>query len=112
MATNRKMPGVGKISRLELAGEAFGHTDERADSPVRACEECGTEKASCEMLNIIVVVGSSGHHSIAPFQHPDEEHWSCSTDCWLKVAQRVIGEMYDILVSIQTPYKKGETVDA
>ena len=96
---NTKLPGVGKISRLVVSGDHFNlePDDRRYGDPVRACEICGEERPSSDMINIILVVGSPGHHSLTPFQHPEEEHWACSLDCWNRLAHRVTDEMLTIL---------------
>jgi hypothetical protein len=99
MSINSKLPGVGKISRLEVSGVHFHlrSDDIRYMDPVRACEVCGTERPSSDMINYICVIGSPGHHSLLPFQHPDEEHWACSFECWLKVHEMVGKEMHQLL---------------
>lgn len=101
MANNKILPGVGKVSRLSLSGSHFRlkKSDVRSQDPVRACEVCGKEKPSSDMINIIVVIGSPGHHSLLPFQHPEEEHWACSIDCWHELSMRVVLEMEDLLRS-------------
>jgi hypothetical protein len=104
MTTNTLLPGVGKISQLKLAGDAFGldKEDLRFNDPVRACEVCGQERPSSDMMNYISVIGSPGHHTLAPFQHPEIEHWACSIDCWKELHRRVGEEMLDLLVDMHT----------
>lgn len=108
MATNRIMPGVGKISQLRLAGEHLGieAADPRSGDVVRACEVCGTERASSDMIAFHMVISSPGHYSLPPFQHPEIEHWACSVDHWDALASRVQGEMKDILVALHTAKKE------
>lgn len=64
----------------------------------RVCENCATSRESSCMINCIIVIGSPGHASMAPFQCPNEEHWACSLDCWIKVAHACIDEhMIEVL---------------
>ncbi len=58
----------------------------------RTCEACGKQDLSPNMINVMMVVGSPGHPTIAPFQCPQEEHWACSPECWSKVAHACIDE--------------------
>lgn len=101
MATNTHLPGIGKISRLMLSGHAFNldEDDIRFGDPVRACEVCGTELPSSDMIAFHMVISSPGHHTLPPFQHPDIEHWACSIDHWDTLATRVQGEMREYLQS-------------
>jgi hypothetical protein len=86
---------VGKISQIKTSGEHFGLNgdDRRAGDPVRACEVCGAEGASSDMINVIVCIGSPGHYSLDPFQHPETEHWACNVEHWEQLAHRVVTEM-------------------
>jgi hypothetical protein len=100
MATNRHFPGVGKVSRLQMAGDAFGidNNDVRSGDFVRACEVCGTERPSSDMMNYACVIGSPGHYRLPPFQHPEIEHWACSLDCWKELYRRVGEDMVELLI--------------
>lgn len=60
--------------------------------PMRTCEACGTQKPSDASINCIIVIGSPGHASLAPFQCAQEEHWACSIACWQTVAHACIDE--------------------
>lgn len=95
MAKNSRLPGVGKISSLSTAGEAFNldPSDRRYGDPVRACEICGEEQASSDMINFICVLGSPGHYTLDPIQHPDVEHWACSFDHWAQLAHSIVDVM-------------------
>lgn len=64
----------------------------------RTCEACGRSGLSPYMINVIMVVGSPGHPLLPPFQCSQEEHWACSTDCWLKVAHACIDEHMIVLL--------------
>lgn len=99
MAKNTSLPGVGKISQLSLAGEhfSFDEQDIRYKDPVRACELCGEERASSDMINLICVIGSPGHYTLEPFQHPEVEHWACSIEHWKELSHRVVDEMVEHL---------------
>lgn len=99
---NVKLPGVGKISRLMLSGEFFGlePTDIRYGDPVRACEVCGRERPSSDMINLILTIGSPGHHTLPPFQHPEIEHWACSIEHWNALVLRVKQEINQLLSSL------------
>jgi hypothetical protein len=61
--------------------------------PSRKCEACGKViELSHDALNYMFVVGSPGHPELAPFQCGNGEHWSCSIDCWERVAIACIQE--------------------
>ena len=60
------------------------------DSPHRSCENCGIIMKSSDMINIMIAVGSPGHPSLTGFQCPFTEHWTCSTACWLTIAERCL----------------------
>lgn len=66
--------------------------------PIRTCEACGTQKRSDESINCIIVIGSPGHASLAPFQCAQEEHWACSPECWRSVAHACIDEHMHVLL--------------
>jgi hypothetical protein len=102
MAENIRLPGIGKISQLKQSGVYFNleKDDIRYLDPVRACETCGKEAPSSDMINFICSIGSPGHHTLPNMQHPDEEHWACSIDCWKKVTSKVINDMIDILTDL------------
>lgn len=81
-------------NNLPIVGRIIPDTIE----PTRTCEACGKKGISSSMINIIIVVGSPGHASLKPFQCSQEEHWSCSPDCWSKVAHACIDEHMSILL--------------
>lgn len=60
--------------------------------PIRTCEACGKKITSSLAINCIIVIGSPGHPTLAPFQCAHEEHWACSIGCWNKVAHACIDE--------------------
>lgn len=67
--------------------------------PPRKCEACGTIVAvGHDAINVIIVVGSPGHPSLAPFQCGYEEHWACSIECWQKVAHACIDEHMRVML--------------
>ena len=74
-------------------------TEVGSDSPTRTCEACGKQDKSHLMINCMIVIGSPGHHLLAPFQCPQVEHWACSPGCWRKVAHACIDEhMHEVLI--------------
>lgn len=77
--------------------------------PLRTCESCGIQKKSSESINCIMVVGSPGHASLMPFQCPHVEHWSCSRECWSKVAHACIDE--HMLIVLQQKHQELEKHD-
>lgn len=58
----------------------------------RVCESCGKKNSSDTSINCIIVIGSPGHKTLAPFQCDQEEHWACSIECWAKVSHSCIDE--------------------
>jgi hypothetical protein len=62
-------------------------------APPTTCECCGAVLPThADAMNIMLVaqVGVPGHPAIPGFQCPMNEHWACSIECWVKVAQDCI----------------------
>ena len=79
------------------------------DSPQRICEACGKSGPSHRMINCILVVGSPGWEGVPSFQCPQEEHWACSPDCWLKVAHACAEEhLHVILKDLHTTIREAK----
>ncbi len=77
---------------------ATGKPEIEVQEPQRTCEACGKQLPSSQSINCIIVIGSPGHPSLAPFQCGHEEHWSCSPDCWQRVSIACINEHMRILL--------------
>jgi hypothetical protein len=73
-----------KLQR-ETAGTIFGlaPTDVRYDDPVATCNYCGTKGIQSDYLNLVVNIGSLGHHSLYQLKYRPAELWACSLDCWM-----------------------------
>lgn len=72
----------------------------------RVCESCGKSLPSSQSINFIGIVGSPGHPSLPAFQCTQVEHWSCSIECWSKVAHACIDEhLHDILTKMHESLK-------
>jgi hypothetical protein len=59
---------------------------------LRRCENCGRVLPSSKSINFIGIIGSPGHSELMPFQCVHTEHWSCSIECWQKIAHACIDE--------------------
>ena len=77
------------------------------DSPIVACEKCGKTGASNAMINVMICIGSPGHPSLRGFQCPQIEHWACSSECWLEVANACLNEHMHVLLQMQHAKLKG-----
>ncbi len=71
----------------ETSGDKFGLAldDIRYDDPVATCDNCGRQGIQSDYLNLVVVTGSLGHHSLFRLKQKAPEQWACSLDCWMSL---------------------------
>ncbi len=71
----------------ETSGTRFGlvKDDIRYDDPIATCDMCGRQGIQSDYLNLVVVTGSLGHHSLVHLKQQPAELWACSLDCWLQI---------------------------
>ncbi len=90
-----------KLNR-ETAGTVFGlpEDDIRYLDVVVECASCGKTGASSDYLNLIVGIGSLGHHSLTHLKRGPGEQWACSLDCWEHIyvdrGNELIGELIEM----------------
>lgn len=86
----------------ETAGDAFGLApdDIRYDDPIATCAHCGKRGIQSDCLNLVIVVGSLGHHSLFRIKEHLGEQWACSLDCWMDLymdtGRKLVQEIIEI----------------
>jgi hypothetical protein len=78
------------LKPIKMPDEQEGEIERGSDSPLIACDACGTSKPSHDMIGFAINVPVPGHPDL--YSIGCEQHWACSIACVARVGHACIDE--------------------